>query len=174
MSVSAVESTPGLFGAAATADATGDASKATTKVGSNQDKDMFLQLLVAQMRYQDPSNPTDTSQFLSQTAQFTSLEKMQDVADQTAQLVSAQMTFGATGLVGRTVAFPSADGTIKSGVVGSVTFTADGPMLGVGGEKIPMASVQALGDGTTDITAGLTPPAAADDAADPGDPADPA
>ena len=47
---------------------------------------MFLQLLVAQMRYQDPMNPTDSSQFLSQSAQFTALEKMQDVADQTAQL----------------------------------------------------------------------------------------
>ena len=41
------------------------------------DKDMFLQLLVAQMRYQDPMNPTDSSEFLAQTAQFTALEKMQ-------------------------------------------------------------------------------------------------
>jgi flagellar basal-body rod modification protein FlgD len=158
MSVSAVESTTGMFGTTATTGATGDAGKATTKLGGSEDKDMFLKLLVAQMRYQDPSNPTDTSQFLSQTAQFTSLEKMQDVADQTAQLVTAQMTFGATGLVGRTVAFPAADGTVKSGTVNSVTFTAEGPMLGIAGEKVPMAAVQALGDGTTDITTGLAAP----------------
>ena len=48
------------------------------------DKDMFLQLLVAQMRYQDPTNPTDSSQFLAQSAQFTALEKMEAVANQTA------------------------------------------------------------------------------------------
>ena len=49
---------------------------------------MFLNLMVAQLRYQDPMNPTDSGQFLAQTAQFTALEKMQDVADQTAALLS--------------------------------------------------------------------------------------
>ena len=38
---------------------------------------MFLNLLVAQLRYQDPMNPADSGEFLAQSAQFTSLEKMQ-------------------------------------------------------------------------------------------------
>ena len=37
-------------------------------------KDTFLRLLVAQMRYQDPSNPVDSSQMMAQTA--TSLREM--------------------------------------------------------------------------------------------------
>ena len=40
--------------------------------------------MVAQLRYQDPLNPADSGEFLAQIAQFTALEKMQDVADQTA------------------------------------------------------------------------------------------
>ena len=43
---------------------------------STVDKDMFLKLLVAQLRYQDPSNPVDSSQFLSQTAQFSMVEQL--------------------------------------------------------------------------------------------------
>jgi flagellar basal-body rod modification protein FlgD len=38
------------------------------------DKNMFLQLLVAQMRNQDPMNPTDGTQFVGQLAQFQQLE----------------------------------------------------------------------------------------------------
>src|SRR6059058_3531594 len=97
----------GMFGTAGASSST-----STTK---STDKDMFLHLLVAQMRYQDPSNPTDSSQFLAQSAQFTALEKMQAVADQTAKLVSAQMAFGASGLVGKQVTWVDSDGTNQTG-----------------------------------------------------------
>lgn len=39
------------------------------------DKNMFLQLLVAQLRNQDPSNPTDSTQYVQQLAQFQQLEQ---------------------------------------------------------------------------------------------------
>src|SRR3712207_7495113 len=47
-------------------------------------KDTFLQLLVAQMRYQDPSSPTSTTEFMSQTATFTQVEKLEEIASQNA------------------------------------------------------------------------------------------
>jgi flagellar basal-body rod modification protein FlgD len=114
---------------------------------------MFMQLLVAQMKYQDPSNPTDSSQFLAQSAQFTALEKMQTVADQTTQLVGLQVAFGASSMVGRTVSYPASDGSIKSGVVTAARFESTGPVLQVDGEEVPFASVRALGDGSTDLNA---------------------
>jgi len=49
------------------------------------DKNMFLQLLVAQLRNQDPMNPSDSAQFVGQLAQFQQLENSinmgQDIAD---------------------------------------------------------------------------------------------
>jgi flagellar basal-body rod modification protein FlgD len=113
---------------------------------------MFLQLLVAQMRNQDPANPTDSSEFLAQTAQFTALEKMQQVADQTSQLVALQVAFGASSMVGRTVSYAGPDGDMLSGVVSSVRFEATGPVLQVNGEDVHFAEVQSVGDGTTDLT----------------------
>jgi flagellar basal-body rod modification protein FlgD len=116
------------------------------------DKDMFLKLLVAQMRYQDPMNPTDSSQFLSQSAQFTALEKMQDVADQTAGLFSAQMAFGASGLIGKQVTWNDKDGASQTGKVTGVTFGSTGPILDVGGSQLAITDVITVKDPASGTT----------------------
>ena len=112
-----------------------------------------MQLLVAQMRYQDPSNPTDSGEFLAQSAQFTALEKMESVAKQTAQLVALQVAFGASAMVGKTVSYPAADGTTMSGVVTAARFESTGPVLQVNGEEVRFADIRSVGDGSTDLTA---------------------
>lgn len=45
------------------------------------DKDAFLQLLVAQMRYQDPMNPGDSTEYMSQLAQYSSLEATMNISN---------------------------------------------------------------------------------------------
>lgn len=151
MSTSATEGVSAGFMAAFNASAGPGAAGA----GSSMDKDTFLQLLVAQLRYQDPLKPTDSAQFLAQSAQFTALEKMEEVASQTAQALAAQMAFGASSLVGRTVSFSQPDGTTTSGTVDAVRFGSDGPMLDVGGEEVAMSSVLSVSDGATaDSTTG--------------------
>ena len=47
--------------------------------GDGYDQEMFLQLLVAEMQYQDPLEPTDNSQYLQQLASFTQIEAIQNV-----------------------------------------------------------------------------------------------
>ncbi len=47
---------------------------------SGMDKDAFLQLLVAQMQYQDPLEPTSNTEYISQYAQFSQVEQMQNMA----------------------------------------------------------------------------------------------
>ena len=42
-------------------------------------KSDFLQLLITQLRYQDPINPSKPEEFAAQLAQFTSLERMQNI-----------------------------------------------------------------------------------------------
>ena len=50
------------------------------KKNDDLDKDAFLQLLVAQMKYQDPLDPQDNSEFVAELAQFSALEQMTNVA----------------------------------------------------------------------------------------------
>lgn len=49
--------------------------------GGLANKETFLQLLVAQIKNQDPLNPSDGTQFLSQLAQFTELEQMMNIRE---------------------------------------------------------------------------------------------
>ncbi|MDQ4007483.1 MAG: flagellar hook capping protein [Actinomycetota bacterium] len=139
MTVSATEATGGLMG-----QITGTAS--TAPATNSMDKDTFLQLLVAQLRYQDPMNPTDSTQFLAQSAQFTALEKMEAVADQTAQVVAAQMAFGASSLIGRSVTYLDAAGEQVTGTVDGVSFKGGTPLLDVGGKDVALGVVQSVTD----------------------------
>ncbi len=63
---------------------------------SSLDKDAFLQLLVAQMKYQDPLEPTSNTEYISQLATFSELEEMQN-------LTSGMTLQRASGLVGQYV-----------------------------------------------------------------------
>jgi flagellar basal-body rod modification protein FlgD len=113
-------------------------------------KDAFLKLLVAQLRYQDPSNPTDSSQFMSQTAQFTQVEKLDEISKANTAMLAAQNLFATSGLVGRTVTYVDAEGVDVSGVVTSATFGAAGPVLRVGtpAVDVPVGAVKEIRQST--------------------------
>ncbi len=70
-------------------------------------KEAFLQLLVTQMQYQDPLEPTSDTEFISQLAQFSALEEMQNVSasvdDMSEQLSGIQQQTFAANLVGKNV-----------------------------------------------------------------------
>ena len=55
-------------------------------------KDAFLKLLVAQIKYQNPLNPADGVQFLSQLAQFSQLEQLININGQLTTLVASGQT----------------------------------------------------------------------------------
>lgn len=55
----------------------------STSSTDGMDKDAFLQLLVAQMKYQDPLEPTSNTEYISQYAQFSQVEQMQNMAAST-------------------------------------------------------------------------------------------
>jgi flagellar basal-body rod modification protein FlgD len=114
--------------------------KTTTDAGSRSvaDQDTFLKLLVAQLKYQDPSNPADSTQFLAQTAQFTQVEKLGQIAD----LMKGQQLVGASGLVGRTVTYQDAAGATQTGVVTSAKLNGDSePILVVGNTDVQLSKV---------------------------------
>lgn len=102
-------------------------------------KDMFLQLLVAQMRYQDPNSPTSTTEFMSQTATFSQVEKLEEIATQNAALLALQRSLSAGALVGQTVGYTDESGSTVTGTVTSVRFGADSePQAVVGGVAVPL------------------------------------
>lgn len=146
MTVSATEGVTGPF-------STPISAAATSNTSSLGDQNTFLQLMVAQMKYQDPMNPTDSSQFLSQTAQFTALEKMTSVADQMSALVQSQMAFGAGAMIGQNVHWTDDSGATQSGTVTGASFLSTGPTLTIDGASVPLTSVTSVGATPSSSTA---------------------
>lgn len=118
---------------------------ATTTVDrpDQMDKDTFLKLLVAQMRYQDPSNPTDPTQFMSQTAAFTQVEKLDQLVTQNASIVALQKTMNAGALVGHTVSYTDDSGAKQTGAVTSVVLGDDTneATATIGGKSVPLGRI---------------------------------
>lgn len=111
---------------------------------AEMDKNAFLQLLITQMKYQDPLNPMDDRDFLGQMAQFSALEQMQNL---NATYAKTQ----AYSMIGKTVTGTyqnpvTGEYTDVEGFVDAVTTKGSEVFLYVDGYDIPLSSVTVVGD----------------------------
>jgi flagellar basal-body rod modification protein FlgD len=132
-----------ITAAAATA-----STKSATGAGSGSalgalDKDAFLQLLVAQLRYQNPLSPKDGQEYLAQAAQFATVEKLGNIEQAQTEAITYQQLLLSTSFVGKSVSGLPAGGTEAiTGHVSSVVFDGGVPNLVVDGQLIPVGSVE--------------------------------
>ena len=112
-------------------------------------KDAFLKLLVAQLKYQDPMSPSDSAQFIAQTAQFTMVEKLEELAATNAELLSTNRLVGAGALMGRDVTYYDEAAGDVTGTVTAVRLGPTGPVLSIGGADVPLARVNSIGSSGT-------------------------
>ncbi len=133
------------------------------------DKDAFLQLLVAQLRYQDPLNPSSPEDFMATTAQFTTIEKLDELTTQGENDAIVSGLSMASSLVGRTIDYLGPGDIPTSGVVESARVVGGGVVLNTSTGPVDLAAVIGIG-----ATVPPAPPAAdPTDAADPTGAADP-
>lgn len=117
------------------------ASSTSTTSNTTLDPQAFLQLLVAQLQYQDPTNPVDTSSFMNQTAMLSQVQTMNGMSSTLASLSAASEGQEATSMIGKQVTYTGSDGTSGSGVVSSVQLLASGPVLQVGNTAVALGNV---------------------------------
>ncbi|MBN2008074.1 flagellar hook assembly protein FlgD [candidate division KSB1 bacterium] len=95
---------------------------------ANQDvlnKDSFLQLLVTQLRHQDPLDPMENTEFVAQLAQFSSLEQMQNVSSGISDLSVLMQSVNnslSTELLGKNVKYMGNSFSMTDGQDGSMNF----------------------------------------------------
>lgn len=99
---------------------------------SNINEQDFIKLFVNQLQFQDPMQPMNNSQFLTQMAQFVSIEQQQE----TVQGLNNLLTLGASGqslnLLNHTVQFTGAQGSNPTtGKVSAIQFDAHGVSLSI-------------------------------------------
>jgi flagellar basal-body rod modification protein FlgD len=91
-------------------------------------KDDFLKLMIAQLQAQNPLEPSNGTEYVSELAQFTQLE-------QTTNLATGSERASAVQLIGRTVAYTDAAGGVSVGKVQSVQSSASRTTLTVEGSQ---------------------------------------
>jgi flagellar basal-body rod modification protein FlgD len=119
----------------------GAAGSATASSTNGLDKDAFMKLLVAQLRYQDPMNPANGQEYLAQAAQFAQVERLEMIARSQAESIAYQQILLSSSLVGREIKATQGDETVE-GVVSGVKFDAGNPMLVVGDKQVSVGSVE--------------------------------
>lgn len=116
----------------------------TDKSAGMIDYNGFLQLLIAQMRNQDPTNPTDSTEYMSQLAQLSTVEQAVQSNKKLDSLLSSSAIQQAEGLIGRTASFTDEAGKSTTGKIKEVTIISGGAVATLeGGVKV------ALGPGIT-------------------------
>lgn len=116
-------------------------------------KDAFLQLLVLQMQSQDPLNPMDNTEMVSQLAQFSALEAQTNLNESFDTLSGNvdQLNFiSGAQLLGKTVTGVDVNGELLSGEVESIHLDGSLVMLTVDGKLMSMASVFSVKPPTVD------------------------
>lgn len=104
----------------------------------------FLELLIAQVKNQNPLNPVSASQFMSQTAQLSTLEQIANLSQETGKLLAAEQFSSGLSAVGKTVTGVDTSGKAVTGVVSSVTLGTSGPVLHVGSSLVPLSSLRSV------------------------------
>lgn len=131
------------------------------KTGSGDElgKNEFMELMLAQLKNQNPLEPQDNGEFISQLAQFSSLEEMQSLSGSVDDVVSqfrSTQALQASAMVGRTVLAPSnygvlgADGEISGNI--EVPATTSGLRVSIeneSGERVRQMDLGAQQPGVT-------------------------
>lgn len=124
----------GVEGVGATPMVSGEATKAKESAEQNGlNKDEFLQLLVGQLKNQNPLSPVGSQEFMSQMAAFSTLEQVTNLAVSNEELNGMISTNQSLSLVGHQVSYLNEDGTTVEGTVESVDFGESGSSLTIGG-----------------------------------------
>ncbi|NUU15880.1 flagellar hook capping protein [Cellulomonas humilata] len=132
------------FGAARAATSTSTGTSASTAANGELDKQAFLDLLVAQLRNQDPSSPMDSSQLMAQTTQLTTMEKLVQLSDTSRESFALQMRMAAASLVGQQVTWADADGGGHTGTVSGVSYAGSVPTVTVGDQTVALDAVSSV------------------------------
>ena len=120
--------------AAKTGSGTSTAETEPTNPKGELGKNAFLQLMVAQLQAQNPLEPSNGTEYISELAQFSQLEQTTNLAQSSSQSVTAQRVAQAVALIGHTVSYvdPST-GATQSGAVQSAEITTEGATLTIEG-----------------------------------------
>jgi flagellar basal-body rod modification protein FlgD len=110
-------------------------------------QDAFLQLLITQLKYQDPLSPIEDTEFIAQLAQFSALAELQKLNEHLTKSATEQSLAYAAALIGKEVEGVTVSGASVRGVVDKVSLVDGEISLHIGSEILRLASVSTIAAG---------------------------
>lgn len=104
----------------------------------------FLNMLVVQLQNQDPTEPTDNEQILTQVSQLRDLQASSDLSDALQQMVSGSELANAAGLIGGRIIGRNANGDQVDGIATSARLVNGSAVLKVNGEDISVSDIDSV------------------------------
>ena len=129
------------------------ASAATRTPKQKFDSDMFMSLLVTQLKNQDPSSPLDTNEMIGQTTQLASMEQLTTMTDLSKDSYALQQRTAAASVIGAKVSYADADGLPVTGIATAVSFSGTDALVTVDGKTVPLASLTTIAQPTAAASA---------------------
>ncbi|MBP3960895.1 flagellar hook capping protein [Gemmata sp. G18] len=118
---------------------------ATTSSVASIGQDQFLQLLIAQLKNQDPLSPVDNSQFITQLASLNTVQGLQDLNASFAQQLKLQQLTQGADLIGKTIEYlPAGASETRTGKVSSVEAQSGSFVLQVGSDAVTLDQIQSV------------------------------
>ena len=114
---------------------------ASTGFSSQVGQAQFLQLLVAQMKSQNPMEPTSNQEFLGQLAQFSTLSGIETLNANFSDMMAMQDLTQGSSLIGKQVSYMNSSNTTATGVVQIVGVTNGKLQLQVGSDSVTVDKV---------------------------------
>ena len=115
-------------------------------------QDDFFQLLVTQLKHQDPMNPVADTEFIAQMEQFTSLEQTKGMKEDLGEMRRQTQFQQAIGLIGKDVTLQPDDSTVVKGKVTGLEIKEGVPGIIVNGKLYQLEDVQNVQQATTEAT----------------------
>ncbi len=144
---------------------------ANNKANANDEvnQNVFLQLMITQLQNQDPLNPMDNAEFLSQQAMFSQVTTLQDMNQNLTKYGDALLSMNnsmlssttlnqAMGIVGKEVTATNPDNPEEeiTGIVDSVKVTEKGILFSINGKEISSDNVKSITNGTNSASTSVT------------------
>lgn len=121
------------------------AANASKKQSQTMDSEVFMKLLVTQLRNQDPSSPMDTNQMISQQTQLAMMEQITNQTTTGNENFSLQMRIAAANLVGKQVSYTDAvSGSAVTGTASAVSYANSVPTVTVNGKEVALDVISGI------------------------------
>lgn len=126
---------------------TGVAGTQSTTYGSNE----FMQMLMAQLRHQNPMEPMNDSEMMAQFTQLNSLQELQSIKQMMAQFTSQSQASSAADLIGKVILAAGGEESTIEGRVDGFSIVSGQVYLQVGEYAVPLSALIAVKEAPPEV-----------------------